>query len=185
MLVLIAGHSFTRRLQDYSRNHSWTPGPEFTSTCFCGQGGAYIEGHRSLKAQVESQIRKLAPQMLCLDLGSNDLDVGTDPVQLANSYVHWARELTTRYGITVTILQALPRREAQFPGSREATISFNTRVASLVKGKKAIHYWTHKGFWSPNSPLLDGKGIHPSPKGMRKYAFSIRRAIQDMVNKHK
>lgn len=183
MAVLLAGHSFTRRVRDFSQTHAWTPGPAGTIVHFCFQGGAYIEGPRSIKHRVEGQVAKLDPSYICLDLGSNDLDAGADPAQLATTYVEWAGSLARRYSKQVTILQALPRRETLFPGSHEATVAFNLKVRELVSGRRGLHYWMHRGFWAKtDSPLLDRKGVHPSTEGLRKYAQSNSKAINHMIN---
>ena len=182
MNVLVAGHSFVRRLAfDIKvRNLSWqVPG---ASIILEGKGGATICGPKPFDREIDIQFRTTKFSLLILDIGSNDLDPVRHPnwclPKLAEALVSKASLLATRFNISVVICLPIPRDEEQFPGSFQRTTQFNTILKGLVDKEVRVHVWAHKGLFKRDRTYLDKHGVHLNSKGQIKYFHSIRAAIK-------
>ena len=90
--ALVLGHSFVRRLKDFAaQNHSDGPydlNLRLSNVCsiiFLGIGGRTVD--KLIRNDLD-KIRSAAPNIVVLELGSNDLcDKGSDPETIALSIV--------------------------------------------------------------------------------------------------
>ena len=182
MQVLVAGHSFVRRLAFDARVRGMDlSGPGFRVS-IQGKGGATICGQKTIDKEVHVALRNSKFKLLILDLGSNDLDLIRNPYlkveKVALTYVEKAAALAARYDIRVVLCLPIPRDEKQFPGSFEITKRFNLLVKTHIKSYSNLHTWAHKGLFKKDSRYLDKHGVHLNTKGSIKYFHSIKAVIR-------
>ena len=127
--VLIMGHSFVRRADQYLRNkrirNLHLPLSEFSVT-LQGRGGAYACHLPELYDKCN-----VTPDMVVIDIGTNDLSmVKTDDeaTNVAKRVYAFANTLVARGVKQVVILEVLPRTR---PGRHGAPRSFDSLVASF------------------------------------------------------
>ena len=187
MNVLVAGHSFVRRLAFDVRVRNLdfqTPG---VSVVLEGKGGATIGGPKPIDREVAACFRKDKFKFLILDLGSNDLDPIRHPnwdiERLAGAYVRKAADFVQKFGIKVVLCLPIPRCEAQFPGSFDRTVQFNQIVTDLAKSENKVFTWAHKGLFKKDGGLLHKDGVHLNARGSIRYFHSLKAAIHFHLNK--
>ena len=187
MDILIVGHSFIRRLEDYhwrltTEAQAPTPFPlSGHNVHFLGIGGATLTGPKSRQLQ-----QRLTPSLagkcdlVYIALGTNDLAQGSLPSQVAQHLVSLANYLMLGLEVKCVILeQIIPRCENKFPGFRLLAQQTNEAIQDLLATSEYqnIKIWKHTGFWNPQTPLLCKDGVHFNQVGMYKYWRSVRGAI--------
>ena len=187
--VLIWGHSYVRRLQDYCEQHqeAHNLGLSFDkhSIFFKARGGGKAI-HAKLDFKVIDQV---GADIVILDIGTNDLDSErVAPNVLAREVFDAATTIQYMYPQVkkIVILEVLFRTpNGSFPLHNEnfflAAHQYNNKVKSLVNNQHdrqnaKILFWHHKGLVQ-NWPSFIMDGVHLTPEGMKKYFSSIRRLI--------
>ena len=182
MHILVAGHSFIRRLAFDAKVRGLDLVTGDNQVTMIGKGGATIVGHKTVDREVHCALRDASFDLLVLDLGSNDLDPLRHPdlntAELARSLVNKAEAMAFRYKITVVLCLPIPRAERLFPNSFDITDRFNSEVKTLVEGISKVKTWAHKGLFKRDDRYLDKHGVHLNSKGTIKYFHSIRAAIK-------
>ena len=185
-LILMAGHSFVKRLaSDRRANHSsdLTFGlKEKFSFFFQGYSGANVG---SLRTEIIPFVWDLQPSHVILDIGTNDLaDRSVDPVAVGDAIVALATEIAElQYVHVVIIFGILPRMPpARF--KRRTRVDFNSifqqandqlRRSSATVAK--LRFWPMRGLYSDPLSFLCPDGTHLNTNGMRKYTRLVRNAI--------
>lgn len=133
----------------------------------------------------------LEPDIVLLEMGTNDLVGFRDPASLARSLREKAQEIQKKCKAVVGILSIIPR-EGGLGGLSVEEFEFrrasvNRAVAILVRGERAIFACKHKGFTEVQCggekfPLevsdWSEDGIHPnSREGRIRYKKSLRTAL--------
>ena len=111
---LILGHSFVRNLKNFigsnlsSFNYTLKLDPKEVMIQFSGKSGANIE---SLKELQLGDVQDFEPELVILDIGTNDLCLSTcDPVKLASAIVGLVDFLISDFNVKhVVVLQILHR----------------------------------------------------------------------------
>lgn len=119
---------------------------------FSGKSGANID---TLKELQLGDVQDFEPELVILDIGTNDLCLTTcDPVKLASAIVGLADSLITDFNVKhVVVLQILHRFRPLRPTRRHVNIEqFNSDVDTCNKllddelsRKQNCKFWWHKG----------------------------------------
>ena len=183
--VLVMGHSFVRRADQYLRNkrirNLHLPLSEFSVT-LQGRGGAYARHLPELYDKCN-----VTPDMVVIDIGTNDLSmVKTDQeaTDVAKRVFAFANTLVARGVKRVVILEVLPRTRH---GRHGAPRSFDSLVASynwqmvrlITQSPEStpINWWFHEDLsWQRESFIMDG--VHLNDDGLALYLESLNKAIR-------
>ena len=186
MEVLVAGHSFVRRLAFDMKVRQFELRLPDVKVSFEGKGGATIGGPKPMDVEIERKLREGNFKILHLELGSNDLDLKRHPhkdiQKLAEFYIRKAR-VQTLSDLDVVLGLPIPRHEEKFPGSYERTKSFNEILTSLAKSESRIHVWSHKTIFRSDDKFLAKDGIHLNSQGTLRYFHSLRASIRVHIKK--
>ena len=190
--LLILGHSFVRRLQEYVFRRNDTNkvvgadlgiSEQFSNVFYRGIGGLTLDGLR-LELPL---VRDLAVRGVILDIGTNDLSTShVDPVNLAKRIVDFAKLVAAVDSVAeVVVCQVLPRvivrptvrsrfqTRADFNSAR---FMVNRTLDALTTDLPHVHYWRHCGMHANWPQYFDRFGVHLNDAGMRKYVRSVRGA---------
>ena len=181
--VLIMGHSFVRRADQYLRNkrirNLHLPLSEFSVT-LQGRGGAYACHLPELYDKCN-----VTPDMVVIDIGTNDLSmVKTDDeaTNVAKRVYAFANTLVARGVKQVVILEVLPRTRHGRHGAPRSfdslVASFNWQITRLRSQnlESPIHWWFHEDLsWQKESFIMDG--VHLNDAGLALYLESLNKAI--------
>ena len=189
--LLILGHSFVRRLQEYvfRKDTSKVFGADlgisvqFSDVFYRGVAGLTLD--RLINEL--PLVRDLSPKAEIIDIGTNDLsNVGVDPVMLAKRIIDFAKLVAAVNSVAeVLVCQVLPRvlvrptGRTRFPTRvdfNDARFMVNRTLAALTADLPHIHYWRHRGMHANWQQYFDRFGVHLNDAGMRKYVRSIRGA---------
>ena len=210
--VVVLGHSFVSGLDQHFRaKYKGQPQAleshialelkvdrNIASVTLLGQSGA-----KALNFEAPTYILdKIRPNIIILDLGSNDLAEGIVPEVVRDKIVAIAEGLQDAYSAAVGILSVLPREKGVSLGPaafRQAFEAYNLSVKIATRNLTPIFFFSHKGFWEQQVtmgqaifklPMLleawSKDGIHPnSIEGRKKYKNSIRTAICQAIKLRK
>jgi hypothetical protein len=126
--ILVFGHSFVRRLETFCREqeqHNLNLDLEKFSVVFCGIGGLCLE---KAKSHLDNAIRRISPDIVIFDIGSNDLDrtsnKGHDIRFVAADVVEFANETLWKTRL-VYVLPAYHRSNTQLDIYEDLLPTFN------------------------------------------------------------
>ena len=176
--ILILGHSFIRRLAGFlhkrGHEHLMAKLSSLGSVNFHGVGGRTVAKVRKFDLSI---ICRLSPDIIVLELGSNDLTklpaqtVGSDLETLVR-YLH--NEFNVK---SIAVCQVIWRH------SPECT-AYNFKVTKLHLYLKAVLapipyclYWRHRGFWNSRKNIYLPDGVHLNDLGNLKLFRSIQGAV--------
>lgn len=186
MKILVAGHSFIRRLHEDIPKYGLVLPSDFGNIEFFGIGGAVIQGRKSIFKLLAQQKDLTGVDLLILDIGSNDLDPirnpGADLSSLATTLVREAKKIIDAHGITIVLCCPIPRAEKLFPNSFKITSSFNNILAELAEGHDHLNLWHHRRLFKSDK-IFDHQGVHLNKQSTTTYFHSIKRAIVSFGNK--
>ena len=183
--VLILGHSFVHRLQSDLKARF----DERTAIDFDLQGTADIYMHGvggrkvpKLKKVDLGLIAKISPEIVILEIGTNDL-VNTPP-EVVGSYIEdMVRHLISHYSIPAVVLcHVTPCMTGQSPKFNEKATLLNQYTRVVLEPIQQAICWKHRGFSNPSiTPfLLDG--VHFNPMGQYILYRSYRGAVKHALN---
>ena len=186
---LILGHSFVRNLKTFigsnlpQYNYTLKLDPKEVMVQFSGKSGANVE---SLKTCQLADVEDFEPELVILDIGTNDLCLSTyDPSKLASAILSLVKSLIEDYNVQhVVVLQILHRFRSLRPSRRRVNIekfnkdadTCNKLLGEQLSSKQNCQFWWHKGLWGVNQRrIIDSDGVHFSkPMGQRKYFYNLR-----------
>ena len=190
--VVILGHSFVRRTSDYINQdksgalHNFGLSPTTHTISFISRPGGKA---RNMK-NAYSQIQAIEPDLVLLDIGTNDLQ-SSSPSVLVSQVYNIFRTLVYFCNVKMVVfLQVLPRTVY---GRYGAPLSFQAKVAEYNQHLKThvfqnkichifgrtpvpIRFWYHKGFTTKWESFITD-GVHLNPQGLALYIRSLRRAV--------
>ena len=182
MNVLVAGHSFVRRLAFDVRVRKLDLSTSGTRIRLHGKGGATIGDPKPIDRDITGILSASKFDFVILDLGSNDLDPirhpNWEPEVLAQAYFQKGAKISTSFGIKVVLCLPIPRHEEQFPGSFDRTRKFNEVVKTLSESNPKVFTWSHKGLFKKDNRFMDKHGVHLNSLGSIRYFHSIKAAIR-------
>ena len=149
----------------------------FGKVVFRGKGGLTVDRlFRELRA-----VRVIAPTVVLVDIGTNDLGNGCVPEDLAERIVAFARELLTIPSVSQVvvceILTRIPVECGRFevrPDFDSARQVVKNKICTLIAKFENINLWHHLKLSKGVNFARDG--VHMSAVGMPRYVSSIRSA---------
>ena len=182
--LLILGHSFVRRLQEYVFRRNDTNkvvgadlgiSEQFSNVFYRGIGGLTLDG---LMLELPL-VRDLAVRGVILDIGTNDLSAShVDPVNLAKRIVDFAK-LVAAVDSVAEVVVCRPTGRSRFQTRADfnsARFVVNRTLDALTTYLLHVHYWRHRGMHANWPQYFDRFGVHLNDAGMRKYVRSVRGA---------
>jgi hypothetical protein len=174
--VLVLGHSFVRRMADFTREHLEGCKPDFDLPCnvkFLGFSGGLVSHLWSALAQISC----ISPDIVLLDIGTNDLaSPSATPGEIADSVVRFADHLISSCGVKVVHIAQIFRRLEGAPRTppefNEKVFAYNAALRSLCRHAQsrtlAIYMFTFRGMsenWATYLNPLDGVHFTVRPSG--------------------
>ena len=186
--ALLVGHSFVQRMVEFiERNqdsgfYSCTFGVD--NSCdvkTIGIGGRTVD--KLIKFDLQT-IRGTAPNVIIMDIGSNDLcDKEVDPDTVALSILALVELLLKDLPLRCLVLcQVLPRKNQPFSGYNERVWHLNGLLREAVKGIHGAKFWLHRGLCNPSRNIFAADGIHLNDDGHQALYRSYRGAILFPLN---
>ena len=182
--ALVLGHSFVRRLKDFAaQNHSNGPYDlnlglsNVCSIVFLGIGGRTVD--KLIRNDLD-KIRSAAPNIVVLELGSNDLcDKDSDPETIALSIVALAELLITELSLRIiAVCEVTARQNEPFAGYNVKAALLNSHLRESLRVIPAAKCWQHRGLINPtNNAVYAPDGIHLNYLGNKALYQSYRGAI--------
>ena len=182
--VLLLGHSFVRRLREFAaQNHSGGPYDlnlglsNICSIIFHGIGGRTV--NKMIKNDLD-KVRSAAPNIVVLELGSNDLcDKDSDPETIALSIVALAELLLTELSLRfIAVCEVTARQNEPFVGYNERAALLNGHLRESLRIIPTAKCWQHRGLINPtNNAVYAPDCIHLNGIGNKALYRSYRGAI--------
>lgn len=182
--ILILGHSFVRRLRDDLDAHfdiRAAPNfhiPESGHVSMVGSGGRTVD--KVIKYDL-SLVQKYKPDILVLELGTNDLAVHA-PEVVGSKIDDLAHLFRDKYKVRVVVVCHVINRNLSHSQTPDA--GFNAKAALLrqylsvvLAGEDGIFTWEHREFFRPDRVLLSSDGVHCNVEGQYCLYRSYRGAI--------
>ena len=126
-------------------------------------------------------VRAEAPNVVLIDIGTNDLGNGCVAEDLAEGIVEFARKLTAIPSVLQVvichILTRIPKPSGRFVVRHDFEVARHTvsdTVVRLISNFDNIHFWPHRKLFDAKNFARDG--VHMSATGMEKYVSSMRKA---------
>ncbi len=183
--VLLVGHSFVKRLAQYARDRgcpNMALDPAQYHLSYLSKGGMKLS---HLLAQVED-IRHRRPDVIFLEIGTNDLASGTDPQTLALEVRRFSVYLLNQLHVRAVCVSQITFRKAGTPKTPDnfnsQVTKYNSALFNLAKEVKGLWFWRHRSLWSRWEDCLSD-GVHFNDLGNRRYYNSVRGAIVAATNK--
>jgi hypothetical protein len=196
--VLVLGHSFVRRLHDFASSGSEGTSADFGFPASCevffrGRGGRLVH---HLWAELDA-ISDIAPEIVILDIGTNDLSSSTAPPgEIAYSVFFFAQHLVEQCAVKAIHIAQVFRRlpdSARTPHNfNELVFTYNDALRSLCRhghtrsSPLPIFMFFFKGMSSDWASYLDQHGIHfnvlPAPGFSHSGSYKYYRAIKSSIH---
>ena len=151
-----------------------------------GQRGATTESYRVPALSLNN----LKPSLILIDLGTNDLVAGLEPLIVAEKIFSLARHLENSYKAVVGVCSVLYRADhlVQSVQTFEQNVHvINSHLRLMASKEDKIFFHMHKGFWETEEQgkklkmsvqVWSHDLVHPNNQiGRAKYKNSIRNAI--------
>ena len=185
-VVLVIGDSFIRRLQQfehetYGNYHNLGLLFDVAHVNWIGRGGLTVP---SLRSRYLGAIRTLAPDVVVIQVGSNDLCDPQNSAALVSADIQFLVQNLHSYGVAeVIICQVLNRHgngvpDGISPQDYNLRVSnFNATTRAALSSYPSSRYWHHRGLWNNHCPVISRDGTHLNRFGNCLFYRSIRGAI--------
>lgn len=191
--VLILGHSFVRRFEQYVANNgdrrvntNLNLDSDEVRIHYCGQGGASLKKIRALGL---SYVREIRPDIVVIQALSNELckrDKSVDSIfRELIDFVIFLRY--TESVKSVVVLQTLHRLAPTRPIRYEVDIEWfnsrvqamNERISDYLRNVDGATFFRLSGFWSPQSQAAKycDDGVHLNEEGNKSYYNNVRAVV--------
>lgn len=180
--VLILGHSFVRRLSsDLSRCFDLRAGKDFklqgtASVCLHGVGGRTVATLRSFDLHV---IRRLSPDIVILEIGTNDLS-RFPPEVVGSAIEELVQFLLEQFSVRVVgVCHVIPRGVSYANSSLflERVLVLHKYLEVVLDSCSKVFCWRHREFSHPAKDFYLPDGVHLNPSGQYLLYRSYRGAI--------
>jgi len=184
--VLVMGHSFVKRLnRDINTSCLPRAGPDFNlqgtaSVRLYGVGGRTVAKLRAFDLHV---IRSFSPDVVILELGTNDL-ASLRPEVVGSAIEDLVRFILDSFSVRVVgVCQVIPRGishlQATFFAQRARIL--NQYLEVVLDPLPDVFCWRHRAFSHPSKDVYLPDGVHLNPAGQyqlyRSYRGAILRAV--------
>lgn len=179
-LAVVFGHSFVRRLKEYTREkHIVHLGmdPSVYFVILHGVGGLKVGGQAVQESQL---VVDLEPSTIILDMGANDLDCvsAPSPVQVASDVFQFACDLKDASSAErIVLMQAYPRTSPRRYDYNTVLTQYNDHLSYLCSvSDHSMIYHKLTNIWQGWPDLLVD-GVHFNSTGIQKYFRNVRGAV--------
>ena len=188
--VLILGHSFVRRLREFvrCRAHGHTFYVDFNLTQQCdvsilGIGGRTVD---KIMRHDLHQIRRMAPEIVILELGSNDLcDESCDAESVSLAIEALVELLHKDMNVRFTMVcEVIPREKPPYTSYNEKVYQLNSYLHKALNNASFAKTWRHRGLSNPAVNIYMPDGIHLNEAGNKALYRSYRGAILFALSQH-
>ena len=140
-------------------------------------------GDKLIKYDLQD-IRETAPNVVILDIGSNDLcDEQSDPDTVALSIIALVEILIKDLKLRCLVLcQVLSRKKQPFTEYNERVWQLNGLLKEAVKGIHGAKFWIHRGLCNPSQNIFTRDGIHLNAERHQALYRSYRGSILFALN---
>ena len=186
-IVLIIGDSFIRRLESwehtsYGHYHNLGLMFEVAHIHWFGLGGLTA---RRLRRDFMSAITEIRPDVVVLQLGSNDLCEQISSADWAAADLQFlVQNIHASGAMQVILCQTLNRNRAGMPDHIADPDDYNRMVASMnANNRNALantsyaRFWHHRGLWNNARMVISRDGVHLNRYGNCLYFRNIRGAV--------
>lgn len=162
--VLVLGHSFIRRLRDDLSNQFDPHARVDFNLAERAIVSMFSIGGRTIKKlqRFDLPVNRLKPQIIILEIGTNDLS-NTTPKIVVKNFVKLVRRLLDDFSTHVVgVCHVIPRGDS-FPNADSFNVSahiFNCLSKPALESIPNVFCWTHRGFSNPSINLYLPDGIH-------------------------
>ena len=143
-------------------------------------GARIIESHLN---KLEHYVRTNYAHVVIIELGTNDLQLGTCPLQTASNLITFANILLGIRSVDEVYLFAVtPRARSNSNHFNELAERHNNYLYNLCTLEKNVFYIKHsKIHHDPKTHLIDG--LHPWMQSNSAYCLSLRKLLFSIVTK--
>jgi hypothetical protein len=194
MRSLVCGHSFIKRyrqnlLRLHHNIHASTGSDFHPAYGLTGQENIFVEGQGGLCTNqidlnyIRHHVATLYPELLVLEIGTNDLVNNVLPRELARKVIAFCEELLTTTSVrSIVLCKIVQRRKtrdcprAEFDHHRAI---YNRLIQEFARRNQRVFTYKHERSILVNlHRRISHDEIHvTSTRGQRLYHFSIRKAI--------
>ena len=182
--VLILGHSFVRRHKQFitiqaRQNTDFALDfkvSDVCTVCMLGIGGRTVD--KMVRLDLPT-IRDMAPDIVILELGSNDFCDTTSDAETTGLAIEAFVELlyhqcSVRY---IMVCEVIPRSNQPFPYYNDKVDSLNRHLVKALANAPFAGVWRHRGLYHPTINIYLPDGIHLNDSGNKALYRSYRGAI--------
>ena len=186
-VVLILGHSFVKRIcHDLDINAIPGAYANFdlhgtASVRLHGIGGRTVAKLRKYDLHV---VRSLSPDIVILEIGTNDLSVH-GPEVVGSAIDELVELLRVNFSVRVVVVCEIISRGSSNTRAENFNASakvLNRYVRAVLEHQTNVFTWQHRGFINPYRNLLLPDGVHVNPAGQYCLYRSYRGAIKKALN---
>lgn len=126
-----------------------------------------------------------AINMVYISLGTNDVDSGMQPDQVAHRLYDLASRLQHGYNLRYVFIESIINRcPKKFPGFAEKAKLVNDAIAQrIAQGRnQSIRLWRLHNMNNTQKPILQPDGVHLNWKGLGKHYRQVRGALLFAAN---
>ena len=145
---------------------------------FHGVGGHTIAKVRKFDLNI---IRRLSPDIIILELGSNDLTklpAQTVSLELETLVQYLHDKLNVK---SIVVCQVIRRHSPQCAAYNFKVTKLHLYLKAVLEPIPYCLYWRHRGFWNSRENIYLPDGVHLNDLGNLKLFRSIRDAVVKAV----
>ncbi|KAK6166268.1 hypothetical protein SNE40_023006 [Patella caerulea] len=182
MKVAILGHSFVRRLEEFSRDTREKVHPEHDIS-YHGRSGSQIENIFSMIDDIPE-----STHLVFIQSGGNDINPKKRPASIASAMVRLAERIVHSRGIPVLIGSVFVRPKPRYQTAEDYDKDrkeLNSELKHILKYKTKIRLSKHEKFFrrGPEKPHMLDDGVHLNPIGQKLFMLFIRKEIDKALRK--
>ena len=178
--VPVFGHSFVRRLREFlvTSQHDETFDSDLNLSLECEVTMRGKDGH-TVDKMVRfdfGYIRNCAPDIMILEMGSNDLcDVTCDTETVALSIEALVELMHAHLQVKfIMVCEIIPREKPPFLSYNERVADVNNLLKTSLVSKPFAGFWHHHGLSNPTVDIYAPDGIHLHSLGNKVLYCSYR-----------
>lgn len=188
--TLIMGHSFVRRFKHFVT----TPTDKRVALDLSLREKCQVHIHgiggRTISKLIKfdlGQIQAIKPQLIVLELGTNDLsNPKISPDALAAEMISLVNLLHYEFHVNFIIVCQIINRNSSNVIFNESVLLYNVALTNLTKPLKFAYLWKHKGLIHPTKSILARDGVHLNKAGeyilYRSYRGAILFGLKQIFN---
>ena len=176
MKVLLVGHSHVVWLEHYLRGAPQNFGLSEVEISYLGVRGGRVA---TFKNKLD-EVARLAPDIIIMHLGGNDLESDRPPQQVGMELYELAKDYKKLGVKHVTVCKIIRRAQWRHLSVNEGNarvIIINEFLSAVCDGYREIYSWRHRGLWQPDNGIFREDGVHLNDLGNYKLYKCMRGAV--------